>query len=395
MQWGRLYGEWAHDLKIQTLPEAFQRRHAMLLCMHIEGLTSPADEDAAFYMRVTLADWLETKAAFLARGLLDETNHLINWERRQYKSDNSAARTRKYRETSPDRHSDVTVTPPDTESDTDTETEAKEKKSPPAPPPGGEVADDAWPRPESPADSPLPGEKAGASETVSPSGLAEAAAPTHEKHPSSNPAEPLEHQGRSDGVKPLRGTLRGTAEAYNRLLPHLPPHQVWSDRDVRHFQRNRQLDPARGSPEFWIEKIFPQVAQSPFLSGRVPAKRGPPWRASLPWLLNPDNVAKILNGHYAGESGGAGGYASEKASTSSGGQPLGAAGGAGSDRAKNSASPLTSTRGGKPSAPDTRLPAPQEFAHEIKPIGSKNSAQKRGENLPPPRGLHRPESGGG
>lgn len=321
LPWGRLYYEWAHDLKIQTLPEAFQRRHAMLLCMHIEGLLRPTDEDAAFYMRLSLDQWLKTKAALIDRGLLDESNHLINWERRQFKSDASAARVRKHREALSGRYGNVTVTPPDTDTDTEADAETEsESEAPHSPPAGG-------------------GAVAGEDET--PEAVVSKA----------DSQEPKKRR-RSPESDPVCAEV---AEAYHRLLPHLPPHRLWSSRDLRFFRRNRDLDPARGRAEFWAENIFPLVARSPFLSGRCPPQRGAPWRASLPWLLNPDNVAKILNGHYAsdGPDNRRGHYSSD-----------------------DTGSAVPKTSGGRSAKNSARLPAPQEFDYGIRPLGHKGPLKK-------------------
>ena len=127
--WGRLYGEWGGDLKIQAMSEAYQRRHIMLVCMHINGFTSPTDEQAAFYMRISPEEWQATKKVFQENDFLDGgTNHFRAWDARQFKSDSSAERTEKWRKNK--RHRDVTVTSlgchmerhgdgPDTDTDTE------------------------------------------------------------------------------------------------------------------------------------------------------------------------------------------------------------------------------------------------------------------------------------
>jgi hypothetical protein len=133
------------------MTEADQRRHAMLLCMHNQGYLDPSDEEAAFYMRIPLDSWLKTKEVLIDRGFLEgnDSNHLTKWESRQFKTDSSADRTRRYRDrqkksdvTSQDRHSDVsqpsqqdrytavTVTPPESDTDTDTEEEEEPPISP-------------------------------------------------------------------------------------------------------------------------------------------------------------------------------------------------------------------------------------------------------------------------
>ncbi len=94
-------------------------------------------------------------------------------------------------------------------------------------------------------------------------------------------------------------------EAYNRHLPDLSPYGIHRDRDFRNFKLNLAIDPVRGSPEFWLEKIFKPVGRNSFLMGREPPKKGRKgiWKADLSWLFDPDNVAKILNGGYPPDDG--------------------------------------------------------------------------------------------
>jgi hypothetical protein len=71
-------------------------------------------------------------------GLIDETDQGLkphNWEKRQYKSDFSADRTRRWRDVT----KTVTVTPPDTDTDTDTDTDKQIQKGSKqdSPPPEG------------------------------------------------------------------------------------------------------------------------------------------------------------------------------------------------------------------------------------------------------------------
>jgi hypothetical protein len=75
-----------------------------------------------------------TKVLFVQQGFIDERWNLLHWSKRQFLSDSSTDRTRRYRErarTSRERHGNVTehdvtvsVTAPDTDTDTDTDTES-------------------------------------------------------------------------------------------------------------------------------------------------------------------------------------------------------------------------------------------------------------------------------
>jgi hypothetical protein len=131
--WFRLYSEFASDHKIQMMSEADQRRFVMLLCLRCcNGDVTLHDTEIAFQLRVTAEEWAATKAVFLARNLIDSTNKIVAWDRRQFVSDSSAARVAKHRERKK-QACNVTVTPPDTDTDTDTDTEKPKNKAPKPP----------------------------------------------------------------------------------------------------------------------------------------------------------------------------------------------------------------------------------------------------------------------
>ena len=96
--WFRMYAEFAHDPKVQMLPEVMQRRYVMLMCMRCSNalVTLQADE-IAFHLRIDAAQLEETKALFLAKGFIDESWELLNGEKRQFSSDTSAQRVAKHR----------------------------------------------------------------------------------------------------------------------------------------------------------------------------------------------------------------------------------------------------------------------------------------------------------
>lgn len=128
--WFRLYSEFATDHKIQMMSEADQRRFVMLLCLRCSnGDVTLQDNEIAFQLRVTPEEWAHTKSAFLARNLIDQTNRIVAWDRRQFVSDSSAARVARHREKVKQARN-VTVTPPDTDTDTDTEAEKPKNKAP-------------------------------------------------------------------------------------------------------------------------------------------------------------------------------------------------------------------------------------------------------------------------
>ncbi len=136
--WFRMYAEFAHDPKVQMLPEVMQRRYVMLMCMRCSNalVTLQADE-IAFHLRIDAAQLEETKALFLAKGFINEAWELLNWEKRQFSSDTSAQRVAKHRAAKKAAEEAVRnghVTLPqqksnalDTDTDTDTDTEEKRR----------------------------------------------------------------------------------------------------------------------------------------------------------------------------------------------------------------------------------------------------------------------------
>lgn len=112
--WFRLYAEFAHDAKVQMMGECEQRRLIMLFCIRCNGDVTLQDEEVAFQLRISNEEWVITKALFLSKGFINETNEVLNWDKRQYVSDSSAERVARHRNKKK-QECNVTVTPPDTE----------------------------------------------------------------------------------------------------------------------------------------------------------------------------------------------------------------------------------------------------------------------------------------
>src|SRR6202012_2920775 len=126
--WFRFYSEFAHDPKVQMMPEAMQRRLAMIFCLRCNETL--LKRSIAFQLRISESEAEETRLLFIENGFIDEDWNVLNWDKRQFISDSSTDRVRRYRqgkkqnETFPKRKETVTVTPPYTETDT----EQKQKK---------------------------------------------------------------------------------------------------------------------------------------------------------------------------------------------------------------------------------------------------------------------------
>lgn len=97
-QWFRMYAEFATDPKVQSMDETFQRRFIMFLCLHCSGeFERLTDEELAFALRITPAELATTKDAFKQKGFLGDNGKIRNWDKRQFKSDNSTERVREHR----------------------------------------------------------------------------------------------------------------------------------------------------------------------------------------------------------------------------------------------------------------------------------------------------------
>jgi hypothetical protein len=111
------------------LSEAMQRRYVMLMCLKCsETLETLHETEIAFQLRLSEAELIETKQLFISKNFIDKNWNLLNWDKRQFVSDSSTMRVRKYRdkkkqpsnadETLQKRHSNAI--------DTDTDTDKKQ-----------------------------------------------------------------------------------------------------------------------------------------------------------------------------------------------------------------------------------------------------------------------------
>jgi hypothetical protein len=123
--WFRVYAEFATDAKVQSMPEAMQRRLMMLFCLRCSNvLATLQDDEIAHAMRVTDDELAETKALFLRKRFITDDWIIRKWNERQFASDLSTERSRKHRngkKESMQRRCNVDATPPDTDTDTDTD----------------------------------------------------------------------------------------------------------------------------------------------------------------------------------------------------------------------------------------------------------------------------------
>jgi hypothetical protein len=130
-----MYSEIVDDPKVQMLPEPMRWRWVAVLCLRCEEtLETLQERQIAFRLRISETELSETKAVFLENGFIDECWGIENWNRRQFISDNSTERVRKYRqalkqdETLHITEGNVSVTPQNRTEQNRTDSEEKQKK---------------------------------------------------------------------------------------------------------------------------------------------------------------------------------------------------------------------------------------------------------------------------
>jgi DNA-binding Lrp family transcriptional regulator len=121
LRWFRLYSETIDDPKVQLLPDYLFKTWINLLCLTCrhDGLLPPI-EDMAFTLRLTPEETTNRVNKLKELGLIEAVEGTLqphNWNGRQYKSDVSTERVKRFRK----QARNGAVTPPDTDTDTDTE----------------------------------------------------------------------------------------------------------------------------------------------------------------------------------------------------------------------------------------------------------------------------------
>lgn len=134
-RWFRFHDDALNDPKVQTLDGETFKAWVNLLCLASQNDGKlPKLDDLAFALRRSPNDVETLLERLLNATLIDRLNGGENgyhyaphgWSERQYKSDSSSERVKRYRQ----RFRNVTETAPDTETETETE-------NPPNPPCGG------------------------------------------------------------------------------------------------------------------------------------------------------------------------------------------------------------------------------------------------------------------
>jgi len=135
--WFRMYADFLSNPKVQILTEALRYRYVALLCLQCNGdYENRPDDEIALSLRVTVDEWISTRAEFVKRELLTPDFKIRGWEIKQYISDikdpSAAERQKRYRERKRDaRNAPVTSRLPEADTDTDTDIGSEGKPSSP------------------------------------------------------------------------------------------------------------------------------------------------------------------------------------------------------------------------------------------------------------------------
>jgi len=141
MPWLRLYADMVDNEKIRLLSFDDRWHFVAILCCKqqgiLEGKRDLTERKLAVKLGVQLRELDEIKRRLMEVELVDESFNPIGWDSKQFKSDSSADRVRKYRENNKKKTCNVTETLPernsnaiDTDTDTDTEKKNKQKENP-------------------------------------------------------------------------------------------------------------------------------------------------------------------------------------------------------------------------------------------------------------------------
>src|SRR3990167_10512408 len=106
--WFRMYSEFATDPVVQLLSFNDQRHYVVILCLKCQGVLdrklSQENRNRIICKGLGLdqATSEEVKRRLVDVGFIDNNWQPTSWDRRQFKSDNSSERVRKYRENKED-----------------------------------------------------------------------------------------------------------------------------------------------------------------------------------------------------------------------------------------------------------------------------------------------------
>jgi hypothetical protein len=133
-RWFRVYDEALDDPKVQRLPAEYFKLWFNTLCVASRhGGVLPPIEDLAFLLRMRVDEvvdgikWLENAGLIEGAGNGERSPH--NWLKRQFQSDSSTERVKRFRNARRNVAETSTETPPESESESESESEKKKKET--------------------------------------------------------------------------------------------------------------------------------------------------------------------------------------------------------------------------------------------------------------------------
>lgn len=84
---------------------------------------------------------------------------------------------------------------------------------------------------------------------------------------------------------------------YHELLPMCPTVKEWTDARMKNLRARWKSSHEFQSLDWW-RGFFEYIAKSKFLTGQVTGRNGKTFLVSLPWIVLPENFAKIREGMY-------------------------------------------------------------------------------------------------
>jgi hypothetical protein len=250
--WFRFYADALHNPKVQSLSPKMFKFWVNILCIASsnDGLL-PNQNEIAFYLRLKISTISFCINHLIEKKLLIDSDGLrpYNWEKRQYKSDTSKERTKKYRERLKedcDVTDTVTVTPPEQiqiQNRTDTDLN-----------------------------------------TIQTTGV-------------------VCLQSTSDESKKCTIPFQRIFELYHEILPTGLRAKKLNPKRKEIIRARWRESKAHQDERFWIT-FFNQVAASPFLTGKTYDQRRGPFVLTFDKILRPSMFTQIIDGYYNRDSQG-------------------------------------------------------------------------------------------
>lgn len=92
-----------------------------------------------------------------------------------------------------------------------------------------------------------------------------------------------------------RVPVQAIVDIYNESVTHMPKVRIVPEKVKQHIRRDWKEHKQLQDLDKW-KKLFLMCDANLFLSGRLNLQRE--WKANLAWIVNPNNLAKIVNGNY-------------------------------------------------------------------------------------------------